>query len=192
MKKQPECLTKEQQELVLQWYDYSVNVTRGWAAKHGAFWCINDLMSIAGLTLVRCVFRYSEKLSSGAKGFNTYLYASLLKNFRVTVFFAQGYKKIGRAAEWINPFNELEDYIFDNYVCSGEDEAYAEFDFDSILNSSRLLKETDKKILKLLYIQDMSMAEAARELNCTRENIRLRKVKALEVLKKVVIQEDLR
>jgi len=190
LKKQPECLTKEQQELALQWYQYSINMTRGWAAKNNAFWCIDELMSIAALTLVRCSFRYSAKLASVANGFNTYLYSSLLKNFKVTLYFAKGYKKIGRDVKWVNPFVEMEDdHVYKNYVCDGEDEISSELDFDNILNLSRLLRETDKKVLKLLFIKDMSMAEAARELNCTRENIRQRKSRALDLLRKVVREE---
>lgn len=179
-----EWLTSEQQQFTLKWYEYAMNVTRGWAAKNGAFWCLDELASVAGLTLVRCVFRYSEKLAMRVNGFSTYLYSSLIKNFRVAVMLARGYKKVGQKGCWENPFNEFEDV---EYVCLVDDEkTFAELDFDRVLDSSRLLKESDKRMLRMLFVYDMSMAEVAREFNCSREYVRQKKERALKVLKKVL------
>ena len=185
--KKRETLTDDQHKVIAQWYDYAINIARGWASKHSAFWCIDDIVSIAGLTLVRCAFRYQDKLATGAKGFSTYLYASLIKNFKVTMMLAKGYKKVGRAAQWENPFNEVENFVFDEYICQDSNHhVFEKIDFDGIVNSSRLLKPSEKKILELLYVEDMSNAEVARKLNCSREFIRQKKERALKILRKAV------
>lgn len=180
-----EILTEEQKALAQEWYPYAVNLAEMWAYKKRYMWAMNELISIAGLTVSRCIFRFSK----GEASFKTYLVTALLRNFKYTIMLTMGFKLVGKRAEWVNPFDDVENFIFDEFMCEDRTNATERIDFEGILNTSKMLKKIDKKMLYCLYVEDMSMADAARELGCTREYIRQRKGIVLGLLKRAILAD---
>jgi DNA-directed RNA polymerase specialized sigma24 family protein len=181
-----EKLNKSQQIIAKDWFEYAMKLTEIWANKHDCTWCLNELKSVAGLTITRCAFRYVPKEAS----FKTYLYISLVKAFKYSVMASKGFKLITKR-EWFTPFDTIEDFKFEEYPCEDNNENEL-VEFEDLINMSRLLKDRDKNILRYTFVEDMSGAEIGRKLGYTREYIRQRKRAIFKILKKIIKKEDLK
>lgn len=186
-------MTEEQKNIANENYDYAKALAYGWAKRKEAMWCIDEIISMAGIILLRTTLNYNVQKNTA---FKTYLYQALENSLSLAVLFA-GKGKKNKKGDLVSLFCNLEDNpaeIERMHLASsdgGMQDAISKLEFEEILSLTKKLNEKDKEILRYLFIDELTDSEISRKIGCTREAIRQRKERIFDKIKKMYSFEKL-